>query len=94
MLDFGLSLLNSTVVWGYLATFDFKISPNLRLTIIVLILFRILLCFLASMAIYKGMRNELGKTLVQLGIDIRTAKTVRLMVSRIEDGDLQLQVMG
>ena len=94
VIDFCLSLLNTTVVWGYLAIFDFNLSPNLRITIIVFILLRILLCILASLAIYSGMRKELGKTLVHLGTDIKTVKTVRQMVDNIDHGDLQLQVMG
>ena len=56
VIDFGLSMFNTTVVWGYLATFDFDVSPNLRITIIVLILFRILLSLLASLAVYIGMK--------------------------------------
>ena len=93
-IEFSLSLLNVTLVWGYLAIFDFEISPDLRITITVLILFRILLCILSSIAVYYGLRGELVKLLGLLGTDMKAAKTMRQMVSRIEDGDLQLQVMG
>lgn len=51
-IEFGLSMLNTTLPWGYLAIFDFKVSPNLSITIITLILLRILLCMLASIAVY------------------------------------------
>ena len=94
VIDFSLSMLNSSIVWGYLAIFDFGLSPNLQFAIILLILIRVLLCVLASLAVYAGMKEELKKTLVHLGADIRMAKTVRQMVEKIEDGDLQLQVMG
>ena len=93
-IEFSLSLLNSTLIWGYLAIFDFDISPNLRVTIIALILLKVLLCILASLAIYLGLRNELAKILKFLGIEMRKVKTVREMVYRIEDRDLQLKVMG
>lgn len=51
-IEFGLSMLSTTLPWGYLAIFDFKVSPNLSITIITLILLRILLCMLASIAVY------------------------------------------
>lgn len=92
-IEFTLNFLGSTAVWGYLAIFDFKVSPNLKLAIIVLILFRVLLCFLASLAVYFGLKAELGKILVQFGTDLRSAKSVRQMVEKIHDGDLQLLVM-
>ena len=63
VMEFGLSMLNSSLIWGYLAIFDFNVSPNLRVSIIALILLKALLCVLASLAVYVGLRAELAKIL-------------------------------
>ena len=60
-----------------------------------MILFRILLCFLASYSIHIGMVHELDKIIVQLGCtDKKHKKTVKDMVSKITDGELKLQVLN
>ena len=64
VIDFIFSQLNQTIVFTYLAVFDFsETGPKLLVAIILMILIRILLCFLVSYLVHIGIRHELVKIL-------------------------------
>lgn len=70
IIDFTFSLLNSTLIFAYLAVFDIKLSANTLYAVMILIVFRIICCFLASYSVYIGMKKELAKILSHLGTSI------------------------
>jgi hypothetical protein len=76
VIDFVLSLLNSTMIYLYLAVFDYDVAPNTWRAIVALLILRVLLCFLASVMVMVGLRQELAKVLSKLGTKISEAKTV------------------
>ena len=92
-MDFLCSFLGQAVIYGYLALFDSSYAPRIHVTILLLMLLRVVFVFLASYAIWIGLRRELSKTVTQLGTSIKRAKSVREMVSSIQDGDMQLLIM-
>jgi len=65
ILEFILSQLNSTIIFGYLAVFDEEsVSPKMRIVVISLIMVRVMMCFVASFCVYIGLKRELVKILV------------------------------
>ena len=63
LIDFVLSLLNSTMIYVYLAVFDYDVAPGTWHAIAALLLLKVLLCFLASVMVMVGLRQELAKVL-------------------------------
>ena len=58
--EFALHVINSALTYGYVAVFDFKESPNLLIVILAMLLGRVLIAGLGSLAIYVGLRRELA----------------------------------
>ena len=69
-------------------------APKARLIILLLLLLRVVLTIVSTLAVWVGLRRELSKTVSLLGTTVSKAKTVREMVSHVQDGDLQLLLMG
>jgi len=92
--DLIVSLLGGVLPFNYLVLLDFTIIPSLPFVIVFLLVVRVLLTVIGSCCIYWGLRKELRQIASQLGNKLEKAKTVREMVSQIENGDVQLQIMS
>lgn len=64
VIDFVLSVCNSTIVYVYLAVFEYDVAPKTWQAIAAFFGIRILLSFAASLAIMIGLRQELAKVLL------------------------------
>lgn len=93
--DFIISWLSTTATLGYIVLFDYDVSPNVYIAMIVFICLRFVFTILGSYAVFIGLKLELKKVLTQLGTDLTRVKTVRDMVQHIqEEDDVQLMIMS